>query len=82
MQAKESVLTRVTDVISGLIWKRRDFSPELVKREAKLNDDIGIDSLGGVELIMMLEEKFGRVISDQEAEKIYTVGDIIDLMSA
>ncbi len=46
-----------------------------VKAEASFVDDLNADSLDLVELIMSLEEEFGMEISDDEAEKIKTVGD-------
>lgn len=39
--------------------------------------DLGLDSLDAVELIMAFEEKFGIEISDEEADKIKTVGDAV-----
>ena len=46
-----------------------------VKPEASFVDDLNADSLDLVELIMSLEEEFGMEISDDEAEKIKSVGD-------
>jgi len=46
-----------------------------VKPEASFVDDLNADSLDLVELIMSLEEEFGIEISDEDAEKIKTVGD-------
>jgi acyl carrier protein len=40
-------------------------------------DDLGADSLDLVELVMVLEEEFGREIPDEDAEKIQTVQDAI-----
>ena len=46
-----------------------------VKPEASFVDDLNADSLDLVELIMSLEEEFGMEISDEDAEKIKSVGD-------
>jgi len=49
-----------------------------VKPEAKFVDDLGADSLDLVELVMALEEEYNMEISDEDAEKILTVGDAIE----
>ena len=46
-----------------------------VKPEASFVEDLNADSLDLVELIMSLEEEFGMEISDEDAEKIKSVGD-------
>ncbi|WRF26307.1 acyl carrier protein [Helicobacter pylori] len=48
-----------------------------VTPEAKFVKDLGVDSLDIVELIMALEEKFNIEISDEQAEKIVNVGDVM-----
>lgn len=53
-----------------------------VKLEASFIDDLGADSLDIVELIMALEEEFDLEIPDEEAEKITTVGDVVDYIKA
>ena len=47
-----------------------------IKIESSFVDDLGADSLDTVELVMALEEEFGIEISDEDAEKIQTVGDV------
>lgn len=49
-----------------------------VKPEASFVEDLNADSLDLVELIMSLEEEFGMEISDEEAEKIKSVGDAME----
>ena len=41
-------------------------------------EDLNADSLDLTELIMTFEEKFGFEISEEDAEKLKTVGDVID----
>ena len=53
-----------------------------VINEASFIDDLGADSLDTVELVMAFEEEFGSEISDNEAEKILTVGDAIKFIEA
>ena len=48
-----------------------------VTEEASFIDDLGADSLDTVELVMAFEEEFGSEISDSDAEKILTVGDVV-----
>ncbi len=51
---------------------------EQIKPESKFVDDLGADSLDVVELIMAFEEEFGVEIPDEDAEKISTVGDVLN----
>jgi acyl carrier protein len=48
-----------------------------VTAEAKFREDLEADSLDLVELIMAFEEKFGGEISDEDAQKITTVGEAV-----
>ena len=53
-----------------------------VTDESSFIDDLGADSLDTVELVMAFEEDFGSEISDNEAEKILTVGDAIKFIES
>jgi acyl carrier protein len=53
-----------------------------VKSESSFVDDLGADSLDTVELVMALEEEFDCEIPDEEAEKITTVKQAVDYVSA
>ncbi len=53
-----------------------------VKPEASFVNDLGADSLDTVELVMALEEEFSVEIPDEDAEKIATVQNAIDYITA
>ncbi|KYK49737.1 acyl carrier protein [Bradyrhizobium liaoningense] len=51
-----------------------------VTDNARIVEDLGADDLDAVEVAMAIEENFGLQISDKEAEKLLTVGDILKLL--
>ena len=53
-----------------------------IKNESSFVDDLGADSLDTVELVMALEDEFETEIPDEEAEKITTVQQAIDYVTA
>jgi acyl carrier protein len=62
--------------IKSIIVEQLGVDESEVTQEAHFIDDLGADSLDTVELVMALEEEFGIEISDEDAEKIQTVGDV------
>jgi acyl carrier protein len=70
-------LTTVVERVSKVIVDRLGVDESEVKLEASFRDDLGADSLDVVELVMELEDEFDMEISDEDAEKIATVGDAI-----
>ncbi len=72
------VSTRVREIIS----ERLGVSPDQVTPDASFIEDLGADSLDIVELVMALEEEYGMEISDEEAEKIRTVKDVVDYIES
>ncbi len=53
---------------------------EKLRDDANFVQDFGADSLDVVELVMAFEEEFGIEIPDEDAEKIRTVGDVINYL--
>lgn len=51
-----------------------------VTPEARISEDLDLDSLDTVELTLGLEKRFGVEISDEEAEELSTVGDVVALI--
>jgi acyl carrier protein len=71
-------LERVTQIIV----ERLDVEAEEVTLEAGIKEDLGADSLDVVDLIMELEDEFNLTIEEEDAEKINTVGDIVNYISS
>ncbi len=72
-KSEKSIEQRVKDIIVAQLGVK----PEQISPEAKFIEDLGADSLDTVELVMALEEEFGKEIPDVEAEKLQSVGDVI-----
>jgi acyl carrier protein len=53
-----------------------------IKMEARFREDLEADSLDLVELVMAFEDKFGGEISDEDAQKIKTVGDAVNFLGS
>jgi len=64
-----------------IIVEQLGVSEEEVTLEASFIEDLGADSLDLVELIMAMEEEFGIEISDEDAEKIQTVQDVVNYIN-
>lgn len=68
--------------VKKIIVDRLGVEESEVTLEATFKDDLGADSLDVVELVMELEDEFELEISDEEAEKISTVGDVVNYINA
>jgi len=66
------------DRIKKIIVEQLGSDEADIKIESSFIEDLGADSLDIVELIMALEEEFEIEIPDSEAEKITTVGDVVE----
>ncbi len=68
----------IFEKIQNIIIEPLQVSETAVTEESSFIDDLGADSLDLVELIMALEEEFGIEIPDADAEKVVTVGDVVN----
>lgn len=75
---REEVLARIRKVVA----EQLGIEESKITEDADFRKDLGADSLDLVELIMTFEEEFGGEISDEDAQKIATVGDAVDYILA
>jgi acyl carrier protein len=68
--------------IRDIIVEQLGVEPEKVKAEASFIEDLGADSLDIVELVMAMEEEFDLEIPDEDAEKLKTVGDVVNYLQS
>jgi len=64
-----------------IIVEQLGVNAEQVTPEASFIDDLGADSLDTVELIMAFEEEFGAEIPDEDAEKLTSVGKVLEYLA-
>ena len=72
----------ISGTVKKIVVDHLGVEEDKVTEEASFIDDLGADSLDTVELVMAFEEEFGSEISDNEAEKILTVGDAIKFIES
>ena len=68
----------IEDKVKDIIVEQLGVNEEQVTPDAKFIDDLGADSLDTVELVMAFEEEFEIEVPDEEAEKLTSVGDVIN----
>lgn len=69
------------ETVRDILVEQLGVDPENVKPESRLMEDLGADSLDQVEIVMAFEDVFAINISDEEAEKIETVQQIVDCLT-
>ena len=68
----------IFDKVKEIIIEQLGVAESAITNDASFIDDLGADSLDIVELIMALEEEFDLEIPDSDAEKVVTVGDVVE----
>jgi len=75
-------MSNINERVKRIIVEQLGVKEEELTEQASFVDDLGADSLDTVELVMALEEEFDIEIPDEEAEKITTIQQAIDYITA
>ena len=68
--------------VKEVLMEAINVDEDMIKMEANLKDDLGIESLAAVELSLELETEFDVRIEDEELAKLVTVADIVNLLES
>lgn len=72
----------VEEKVIQLVSEQLSADKSEITRNTSFTNDLNADSLDTVELVMELEDQFDMTIPDEEAEKLKTVGEVIDYIMA
>ena len=73
--------SKLEERVKEIIVEQLGVNAEQVTPEASFIDDLGADSLDTVELVMAFEEEFGAEIPDEDAEKLTSVGKVLEYLA-
>jgi len=76
----EYIMSEALEKVQKIIVDLLAIDPSRVTPEARFREDLEADSLDLVELIMEFEDEFGGEISDEDAQKITTVGEAVEFI--
>ena len=68
--------------VQTILAEQFEVAADSISADTNIVDDLGADSLDSVELIMAFEEEFGAAIPEEDAEKLTTVGKVIEYLTS
>lgn len=75
--SKEEIFTKIREILADNF----EVDKEKITDETNFTSDLDADSIDLVEFILQLEDEFGAEISDEDAEKLKTVGDAVNYIA-
>ena len=71
-----AILEEVKEIITRYV----KIEPEKITLESKLNEDLEADSIDIADVVMDIEEKYGFEFSDEDAENIVAIKDLVKVI--
>ena len=72
--------TAAFDEIAAYLIEVFEAKPEQVREDARLQEDLNLDSIDAVDMMVKLQESTGRKVSPEQFEGVKTVGDLVRLV--
>ncbi len=73
-------MDRIIEIVNRVLEEEFEIEPHLLKPEALLYEDIGLDSLDAVDLIVMVDKELGVRIEEEEARSIRTLENVYEII--
>ena len=72
----------IYDTVRELLARQLEIDPEKISPHTDILEDLGADSLDIVELVMAIEEEYDIVITDERAQNVRTVKQLVELLES
>ena len=82
MEVKLLSRAEIFQKVATIIATHFDIDQEKITDELNIKDDLNADSISIMEFVLELEDEFGTEISDEDAEKIETVGGAVNYITS
>ena len=82
MKLEDRNMSDIAERVKKIVVEHLGVEEDKVTETASFIDDLGADSLDSVELIMAFEEEFGAAIPEEDAEKLTTVGKVVEYLKS
>jgi len=73
-------MDKIIEIVNKMLVEEFEIDPDLLKPEALLYEDIGLDSLDAVDLIVMVDKQLGVRIEEDSARSIRTLADVYNII--
>lgn len=73
-------MDKTIEIVNKMLEEEFEIDPDLLKPEALLYEDIGLDSLDAVDLIVMVDKQLGVRIEEDSARSIKTLEDVYNII--